>query len=241
MQLNYKYINLHTEYSAEGPIPHEMQRKPCYGTITGELKRHTDPLTQIYHIRIYNTPHKLQENGNNYCFIDINKYLNYLKEIFPFEYDITEEKKDHRVVLNLTISKLEGIFHCYILTCIRPLYEFPYSWAMHDAIHFYESGECNGFNIIDCFNLCLVSQNKMVGGGHSFVYNSEMLVKPMTVKELLNSYKTGNQMNYWYPHVCKKIETISYNSEDHIENFINTYHRRHKLYLKNYNKLIEHV
>ena len=241
MQLNFKYLNLHTEYSAEGPIPHEMQRKPCYGTISGALRTHDGPLTQTYHIRVYNTPHKLKESANNFCFVDIPKYLDLLKQIIDFSYDLTDEPDEHRVVLNITISNKKGTFHNYILTSIRPLYEHPYNFALHDAMKLYDSGDCPGLTIVDCFNLCLASGSIYIGGGHTIAQDNTMLLKPMSIKEINNSSMSGTMLNYWYPKVCRKINEVTINNSDHIENIINKYYKRHSIYLSNYNELMRHV
>lgn len=55
MLVNFSYLNYHTEYSAEGPVPIDMGSRACYGTIAPGLRNELDPITQVYHIRIYKT------------------------------------------------------------------------------------------------------------------------------------------------------------------------------------------
>ena len=242
MLASFKFINLHTEYSAEGPVPHEMQRRPCYGTIVGDLKRHEAPLTQTYHIRISNTVDSLKKNQNNFNFLNIDKYLSYLNQIFDFEYSIDDDKGNGRRVLNLTISNYPGIYHVFILTHIRPLYEYPYNWAMYDAVQLMDSGECPGLNILDCFNLCLCSSNLEYYGGHNCLRTHDVY-KPICKKELFNRLKSTNVLNNIYPNLKYKYEQVVTmpNKEVHIENLMNLYYKRHKKYVENYKLLKKYV
>lgn len=241
MLVSFSYLNYHTEYSAEGPVPIDMGSRACYGSIAPGLRNKLDPITQVYHIRIYKTKKSFDNFWLNFCFVDIDKYLTYVKEVFDIQYDIVNEPADERVTLNLTIPNLPGRIHNFILTNIRPLYEYPYNIALHDAIKLYESGDCPGMNIFDCFNYCLASSDLVYYGGHSCITN-HMLVKPMCKKELFNMSKSTDRLNDWFPRLIESTNKVSHGTKEFvIENFINLYHRRHKIYVKNYNIISKYV
>lgn len=245
MLVKYKFKNLYTEYSAEGRYPHTMQRKPCYGTISGGLKSDQSSFNQKYKIRIYTTTDKLlKDNGNNFCFVDIEKYLRYLQEVIDFTFEIKPEPEDHRVELNIDYTGPTGRHHLFLLTNIRPLYEYPYSLCMHDAIKLYESGECPGINIIDCFHICLTTSGFSIGGGHTVLANN-CVVMPLKKKDIYNMCELNKPQNDWYPSICPLSDSdksgLNKFDECEIENLINTYHRRHKKYLATYEKIRRYI
>ena len=240
MQIRFNFLNYHTEYSAEGPHAIEMGRRACYGAISGALSR-DGKITQTYHIRMYTSKDSLKSSRNNFLFVDINKYLNLLKEIVPFEYSIDKEPAEDRIVLNLTVSNTYGIFHFFLLTWIRPLYEYPYNFMLHDALHLYESGECPGLNILDCFNLCYAVSDLSIGGGHCCLLG-HYLTKPMSRKEIYNHLKHNNRLNYIYRSIGEPAPRVIINSQYYvIENFMNFYHKRHPKYVQNYQKILKYV
>lgn len=240
MQINFRFLNYHTEYSAEGPCAVEMNRRACYGAISGSLVR-SDKITQTYHIRLYTSKDSPKRSQNNYLFVDINKYLNLLKEIVPFEYTITDEPDNGRVVLNLNVTNTYGVLHFFLLTWIRPLYEWPYNFMLYDALHLYESGECPGLNILDCFNLCYAVSNLPCGGGHSCL-TGHYLTKPMSPKEIYNQLKHNNRLNYVYKDIGRPAPIVDLSGSSFvIENFMNFYHKRHPKYVENYQKILKYV
>lgn len=241
MQIRTNFLNYHTEYSAEGSIKHEMNRRACFGSISGSLCQYSGKLNQKYHIRIYNKPVLISKGNNNFLFVDVDKYLKLLNDFIPFDYTIDDEPDESRIVINLEIKNVPGIYHFFILTWIRPLYEMPYSFALHDALCLLESNDCPGLNIFDCFNLCLGVSDFNFGGGHSCI-TKHQLYKPMCIKEIYNSLKTLNMLNGIYKSIMDPIETLRI-KKDYIilEDFINTYHRRHNKYVKNYKQIIKYV
>ena len=248
MRVQFRYLNLNTEYSVTGDFHKEEDMRPCFrNAFEYNRGRMLTEVNNKYRIKIYTNNSANRRNRNNYCFIDINKYLTYLQDILDFEFTIERINDDYSYI-NLTIKDL-GVMHNYILCVVRYCYEYPYNIALHDAIVLYESNKCPGLNIIDCFNITLAHSNVYYSGEQCCMsYHGD--TKPMSKKEIRNvliSNKRNNNtciMLSQYNHSnngYNNMGSINYNIDDHIENFINKYHNRENLYIETYNRIKKYV
>ena len=153
MNKNFLMLNFCTEYASEGNTQREMKKDACFGTIfhceiNGIVQKNK------YTIKLYKIGNFLNEKRqNNACLLDrtgIVHHLKILKSLFKFSYRLKEDK-DH-FVLNITINA-DLIYHKYMLSWVRYLYEYPFNVFLVDA---YKLKAIPGFkfeSIINLFNL----------------------------------------------------------------------------------------
>lgn len=153
MNKNFLMLNFCTEYSSEGDTKKAMRQDACFSTIfysedNGIVQKNK------YTIKLYKIGDWLnKKRQNNACLTDrasIVHHLKILQSVFKFSYHL-KENKDH-FMLSLT---LEGdlIYHKYMLSWVRYLYEYPFNVFLADA---YKLKNIAGFkfeSIINLFNL----------------------------------------------------------------------------------------
>lgn len=196
MKKNFLMLNFCTEYSSEGNTQKALRKDACFSTIfysegNGIVQKNK------YTIILYKIGDWLnKKRQNNACLMDragIVHHLKILQSVFKFSYHL-KEKEDHFV---LTIT-LEGdlIYHKYMLSWVRYLYEYPFNVFLEDA---YKLKEIPGFkfeSIINLFNLVGATSGICQHGTRIHAIGETHWFKAlMTTKEIqakLRDLKGGN-------------------------------------------------
>lgn len=238
MRTDFRYLNLFTYYQVSGAYKKDFAQHPCFRNAFQFNKGQNKELkyTNVYNIHVYTDNDKNKGRYNNFCCTDVEKYLTYLQQVMPFDFSL--DKMDHGVIMNITINDYRYI-HNYILCCVRYLYEYPYNLALSDAIQLFESGECPGLNIIDCFNLTLAT-SRCSYSGEQCCLDHHCPSKPMGTKEIINMLKYHERNNNTCVRTGGDFEKrVEYMVTDQIENHINTFYRRLPVYKENYEKFVK--
>lgn len=238
MRAEFNYLNLHTIYKVEGKFKKDWGEHPCFRNAFcfNRDQNKGDKYVNIYHIKVWTNTTKNAQRYNNFTLVNIEKYLHYLQQVVPFEFSL--EKLDDHVIMTITVNHYRYM-HNYILCCVRYLYEFPYNMALSDAIQLFESGECPGLNIIDCFNLALATSDSTYSGEQVCLAH-HCASKPMGYKEIVNMLFLYERNN----NTCVKVSDafsnkVTYERSGHIENHINTFYRRLPIYKSNYENYLK--
>lgn len=153
MNKNFLMLNFCTEYSSEGNTQKDLRKGACFSTIfysegNGIVQKNK------YTIKLYKIGDWLnKKRQNNACLTDragIVHHLKILQSVFKFSYHL-KEKEDH-FILTMT---LEGdlIYHKYMLSWVRYLYEYPFNVFLADACKLRGNPEFKFESIINLFNL----------------------------------------------------------------------------------------
>lgn len=153
MKKNFLMLNFCTEYGSEGNTQKNLYKYACFSTIfysegNGIVQKNT------YTIKLYKIGDWLnKKRQNNACLTDragIVHHLKILQSVFKFSYHL-KENEDH-FVLTMT---LEGdlIYHKYMLSWVRYLYEYPFNVFLADACKLKGIPGFKFESIINLFNL----------------------------------------------------------------------------------------
>lgn len=153
MKKNFLMLNFCTEYGSEGNTQKNLCKGACFSTIfysegNGIVQKNT------YTIKLYKIGDWLnKKRQNNACLTDragIVHHLKILQSVFKFSYHL-KENEDH-FVLTMT---LEGdlIYHKYMLSWVRYLYEYPFNVFLADACKLRGIPGFKFESIINLFNL----------------------------------------------------------------------------------------
>lgn len=153
MKKNFLMLNFCTEYGSEGNTQKNLSKGACFSTIfcsedNGIVQKNK------YTIKLYKIGDWLnKKRQNNACMTDragIVHHLKILQSVFKFSYHLKEEE-DH---FTLTIT-LEGdlIYHKYMLSWVRYLYEYPFNVFLADACKLKEIPGFKLESVINLFNL----------------------------------------------------------------------------------------
>ena len=130
---DFKFLSYHTEYGCEGTINKKFGEESCFGEI---FRCNLNYLDEKYLIRLYKKDHILKIRENNSCFVGIKEIKRHLKMISPLlvfeKYKFKIEEKENYFEVTLEI-KADRLYHKYILTWLRYLYEFPFNMILKDA------------------------------------------------------------------------------------------------------------
>lgn len=238
MLLDYTYVNLCTEFRAVGKyVKENYDQRACFGSVSHPMREDKEIFNQDYYIKIYHTPDMLKMNNkNHYCFINPKEYLDLLCDFFKVKYDLTKEE-DH-YVLHLEVHNKTAGINRILFTYIRPLYEYPFSFALHDAMELYKSGDCPKMNIVDCYNLVLGVSDLPIFSDHTLIQYHDFY-KPMSYKELWNRTKEccwTSRMLISAGSITTPEQVKCGPKRQILENFINTYYRRHDKYVMFYRR-----
>lgn len=150
--MNFSFLNFCTIYSSKGYIKKPLREDACFSTVFKRLPINK-VVTNTYTIRLFKGNTQIEKNNNNSCFVDrrgIVNHLRVLKALFPFNYKLKEAKR----FFNLTVTlKASNIYHKYLLSWIRYLYEYPYNMFLLDVHRLKKISKFKYESIINLFNL----------------------------------------------------------------------------------------
>lgn len=241
MRLEFRGMNYHTVYSATGFKNVNKCRHACFSDISLYARgRRKESGTAQYKLYICVTDAENRTGNDDACLVDIDKYLTLLKDVVNFDFKIEKEDEDHVVVTVDFTGPL--VLHFFLLTCIRYTYEYPHNVILLDAMMLHDTGECADLNIIDLYNIVNRSMFNGTDGLHGVLgYTSQCLVRPLTKKELHNRSRCTESLNDFYHSIDIKVDNFNYGQirKYYSENQINTFGKRVKAYIENYNKVIK--
>lgn len=241
---NFSFLNYWTEYSCEGSYyHHDMKHEVCFSAVFPNRS-----CKQDYVIRIYQTFEKLDKNYSNFCpftIQQIRRHINECKKVVPFKFSVMKDgKHKNRIEVKVHIDG-PGIYHRFILTWIRYLYEYPYNMFMRDAWKLKElSPFCND-NIFNLMNLVGASLGHC-GTGHT-IGSLNRPQNRMTIPQLASrlSKLGGDGIHYMGDEIFGlKVNTnviempykddwnSFWNTDDRFENAIETYKKNYKILKK---------
>lgn len=248
-----------TEYSSDGNTKKTLGIDSCFSTVFHSINNGIIQKNK-YIIKLYKMGDWLnKKRQNNACLVDragIVRHLKVLQLVFKFSYHI-KEKEDHFVL----IITFEGdiIYHKYLLSWIRYLYEYPFNVFLVDA---YKLKEIPGFkfeSIINLFNLVGATSGICQHGtsihaiGETNWFKALMTTKEIQakLKELEGGITNINDIfpvvyakKYWVYNKVKGIKVLkednnSLHSSDYWDS-IEEFNKRLKLYKKNYKILTDY-
>lgn len=261
MKKNFLMLNFCTEYGSEGDTQKELYQDACFSTIfhsedNGIVQKNK------YTIKLYKIGDWLnKKRQNNACMTDragIVHHLKILQSVFKFSYHLKEEE-DH---FTLTIT-LEGdlIYHKYMLSWVRYLYEYPFNVFLADACKLKGIPGFKFESIINLFNLVgATSGICQHGTGIHAIGETGWFKALMTTKEIqarLKELEGGHkQINDIFPvlyanggrgapdDVIEGVETLEEKDNNlHSSDYWDSeeeFNKRLELYKKNYKILTDY-
>lgn len=261
MKKNFLMLNFCTEYGSEGNTQKNLRIDACFSTIfcsedNGIVQKNK------YTIKLYKIGDWLnKKRQNNACMTDragIVHHLKILQSVFKFSYHLKEEE-DH---FTLTIT-LEGdlIYHKYMLSWVRYLYEYPFNVFLADACKLKGIPGFKFESIINLFNLVGATSGIRQHGtdihaiGETGWFKALMTTKEIQarLKELEGGHK---QINDIFPvlyanggwgapdNVIEGVETLEEKDNNlHSSDYWDSeeeFNKRLKLYKKNYKILTDY-
>lgn len=150
----FNYWNYHCVYSSDGTVDREMEPDCCFRYITKYNPQ--EHMNNKYQIVVYKGENLIDNKSlNNACFGDkdfILRHLYMLNKYVPIEYsveDYTYKTYDcYKINLHIDAPYIE---HKFILTMIRPLYEFPFNMAYIDVKRLREDPEFSKYTSINLY------------------------------------------------------------------------------------------
>lgn len=261
MKKNFLMLNFCTEYGSEGDTQKGLYQDACFSTIfhsedNGIVQKNK------YTIKLYKIGDWLnKKRQNNACMTDragIVHHLKILQSVFKFSYHLKEEE-DH---FTLTIT-LEGdlIYHKYMLSWVRYLYEYPFNVFLADACKLKGIPGFKFESIINLFNLVgATSGICQHGTGIHAIGETGWFKALMTTKEIqarLKELEGGHkQINDIFPvlyanggrgapdDVIEGVETLEEKDNNlHSSDYWDSkeeFNKRLELYKKNYKILTDY-
>lgn len=219
----FGYTNYHTIYESVGDVEHDMGQDSCFHTITKDsgLKMMNNTIT----IRFYSTLDYIRDNeNNNYCPFseeEIRQYLHIIQTYRHFEFtlskgwdtaDNVENTDDYEDGTTYPYFELEVkindslLWNKFILKMIRPLYEYPFNFALRDTFKLMRIPEFREYGL---FNIYM-----MVG----FLYKFSNFISVCDDQFICSCYRG-------IPYFMKKadlINKIETTSQQHLKGEIST-------------------
>ena len=246
MNKNFLMLNFCTEYASEGDTCVRMQKTYCFSTVfysedNGIVQKNK------YTLKLYKMGDWLnKKRQNNACLTDregIVHHLKVLQTVFKFSYHLREHK-DY-FLLRLT---LEGdlIYHKYMLTWVRYLYEYPFNVFLADANKLKKLPEFKFESIINLFNLVGASSGICQHGtGIHAIGETEEFKKLLTIKGIQDRLKKlcggYTRINEVFERICGdkyelkvlSVDDIFLHSSDYWDSE-EEFNKRLELYKTNY-------
>lgn len=157
--MNFSFLNLATYYKVYIDGKEEMDfmdsARACFYQLFRNINSNDHKDYQFKcSVRMWLTDFKLKAKQNNKVFVneeEIRWYFNQLNKVVPFNYTLTPgEQEDIVLTIQLSTSPIKLK---WLLTCIRYLYEHPFSIAIAEAIRLKMNKKFININVINVFNL----------------------------------------------------------------------------------------
>jgi hypothetical protein len=192
MEKNFAFTNFCTIYSSKGNTPNNLRERACFSDIfyseyNGVVQKNT------YEVTLYKLGDTLnKERKNNACLLDkrgIIRHLKILQSVFKFSWHLKEDGDD-KYILTLTLDG-DLIYHKYLLTWVRYLYEFPFNVFLLDAINLKKLPEFKFESIINLFNVAGATSGINRHGCDIHAIGATYTFKQLyTIKETKSSLKS---------------------------------------------------
>ena len=235
--IEFRGLNYYTEYSSTGIYEHGLYKEVCFGPVfRAACGMNSDSRYGKYKMIVYKSREKNNQSFNNFCYVDIDKYMKYLLDVVDFEYSIENNKDIYTITMTITAPPM---LHIFLLTCVRYLYEYPYNVILYDAMRIKELNMCEGFNINDLYNLVCKSCFSYADSLHAIPSMGSSLMSRLSKKDIWNKSIVCKTLNNYYPYLKKnKYKETKFTSLI-IENQHNTFFKRLPIYLENYNFILQ--
>lgn len=147
----FRYLSYSTVYSAKGTIDVELGYHICFQDIFSNMRNKRERYV------IYMFP-KQERGENNFCLFNkqqIKNHLSQLKDILPISYHVTKSEYQGRdaYVVEMTLQKVPSLYHNYVLTWVRYLYEYPFNVILLESYKLKREKQFRFESIINIFNL----------------------------------------------------------------------------------------
>lgn len=215
---DFKFLNYHTEYSCKGEFKKRMNVESCFSFVFAHTNKGN--VSEEYEVILYKgTDLSREKHESNSCLFTKNQIRNHLKQaqgIYPFNFYITEVanwKDEYNVFkVRLKLINVPGIFHKYLLSWLRYMYEYPYNVILYDAYKL-KRDPCFKFtSMSNLFNLVLGCFNKSTCIIHQIA--GDQISKTMRKSDIRAKFQNIKMLNNIYDELKRKISDKQIPEED---------------------------
>ena len=215
---DFQFLDYHTEYSCKGTLEKEMDVEACFSFVFNQIDEGN--VSEEYEVILYKgTAFSREHHNSNSCLFTKKQIRNHLKQaqgIYPFDFYITEAAKwrgGYNVFkIHLKLTNVPGMFHKYLLTWLRYMYEYPYNVILYDAYKL-KKDPCFRFtSMSDLFNLVLSCFNENPAAIHQIAGNQ--VNKTMLKRDIREKLQNIQILNNIYVKLKNKVKINQIPNED---------------------------
>lgn len=239
----FKYTSYHTEYACEGDYNYSTSGDACFREVFYNVYSNSH---LFYHIILYRgVEYVTKTQHSNACLFTKSKVIQHLRQaqaLYPFVFKVEESSRHNYpiFIIHLELNNVPRLFHKYLLSWIRYLYEFPYNVLLLDAKRLKKDPAFKFIPTPDAFNVVATSFPDYYGTGHGIAYRYSQKLTRAQLKERISKVSTLNAIyqllnaearEHWekIPEYIGSFTTddIEYWSEEYFEKY------RKPIYLRN--------
>ena len=215
---DFQFLDYHTEYSCKGAFNEGMDVESCFSFVFQHTSNKN--ISEEYEVILYKgTDFSKKRHHSNSCLFTKKQIRNHLKQahgIYPFDFHITEAAKwrgGYNVFkIHLKLTNVPGMFHKYLLTWLRYMYEYPYNVILYDAYKL-KKDPCFRFtSMSDLFNLVLSCFNENPADIHQIARNQ--VSKTMLKRDIREKLQNIRMLNNIYDKLKNKVNNNQIPDED---------------------------
>ena len=215
---DFQFLDYHTEYSCKGTLEKEMDVEACFSFVFNQIDKGN--VSEEYEVILYKgTAFSRERHNSNSCLFTKKQIRNHLKQaqgIYPFDFHITEAAKwrgGYNVFkIHLKLTNVPGMFHKYLLTWLRYMYEYPYNVILYDAYKL-KKDPCFRFtSMSDLFHLVLSCFNENPADIHQIARNQ--VSKTMLKRDIREKLQNIQILNDVYVKLKNKVKINRIPNED---------------------------
>lgn len=183
----FKFLDYYTKYSCKGTINKKLSATYCFADIFKRVTSHSKIEVSVY---LFKGLEQTKYSRSNACFFSLKEIKNHIKilqNLCSFSFSVKETDKAYIVTLNL--KDLLPIYHKYILTWVRYLYEYPYNVLLKDTYKLKRTIPTFRYqSIATLFNVTLSCYPEYLRSVHHIPYLRNLAVRYSTakLKQILN-------------------------------------------------------
>lgn len=238
--LSRNYLEYDTYYKAKGGVNVALRHHACFSSI---FHARVTTCHNIYTLYI-NRTYKYVENtyNNNICFLkpeEVCQFVDSAKEFMDFTYTLNVSKNKYTLTIDLNKPL---IYHKFLLTYIRYLYEMPFSLYLYEVCKLkQEVNEFANESYLNLYNLVSATvPNNDHGCRIHNIGDTYRFKQLLTTAQIKNKLKKCNQLNELF--LTFSIDHfITIKEPDPNTNELWQYKKlrkkRYKTYIHNYNIL----